>query len=53
MLSGGAPLRALLHYQSEEMKILNISFPLVGIDPRTYRVIVARICRFATTDLKP
>ena len=34
MLSGGTGRRALPRYQSEEMTILNISFPLNGIEPQ-------------------
>ena len=36
--SGGAQHCALLGYQSKEMKILNILFPQVGIEPTTSRV---------------
>ena len=36
--------RALLYYQSEEMKFLNISIPLVEIEPTTVALTVARLC---------
>ena len=36
--SGGTLCRALFRHQSEKNKILNISFPRVGIEPTTYRV---------------
>ena len=35
MLIGGAQHRALPRYQSEEMKLLNISFPQMGIKIKT------------------
>ena len=38
MLSGGTHRRALSRYQSEEMKILSISVPRMGIEPTTCRV---------------
>ena len=39
MLSGGAQRRVLPRRQSEEMKILNILIPRVGIETTTYRAI--------------
>ena len=38
MVSNKTHLRALSHHQSEEMNILNISFPKVGIEPTICRV---------------
>ena len=38
VLSGGTRRRALPRHQSEEMKMLNISFLPVGIEPTTSRV---------------
>ena len=38
MLSGGTQRRTLTLCQSEEMEILNISFPRVEIVPTTFRV---------------
>ena len=49
VLSGGSQRRVLLQHQSEEMKILNISFPRVGIEPTTSQ---PPMCPCATSGLK-
>ena len=36
MLNGGAQRRALPQQHKEEIKILNISFPLAGMEPPTH-----------------
>ena len=43
MLSGGTQRRALPRYQSEDRKILNISFPTVRIESRTVAITVTRL----------
>ena len=44
MLSDGTQRHALPGYQSEEMKILNIFFPLVGIEPITSTRLLSHAC---------
>ena len=44
MLSGGTQRRILLYYHSELMKILNITFPRVGIEPTTCHVYNRTLC---------
>ena len=43
LLSGGTQRRALPRPQSEELKILNISFPRVGIEPTKCRVVAVTL----------
>ena len=44
MLSGGTQRRALPRHQSEEIEILNISFPRMGIEHKTCRVFSHTLC---------
>ena len=52
VLSGGTQRRALPHYQSEEIKILNISFPRIGMEPTACPSTVARVSICVTTGLE-
>ena len=51
MLSGGSQSRAWPRCQSEEMKMLSISFPQVGIEPTTVAFTIERFCPCATTHM--
>lgn len=51
LFSGGSQHRDLPHYQCEEMKMFNISFSWVGIEPLTFAFIIVRLCPYGTTPI--